>query len=328
MVPLLEFLKLFWLDLFMVFVFAYYAVDGYYRGFFRMCLDTAGFLLAFFMALLLYRLPAALIRYAFDLPYFFASAISLFIVWSAVDLLWPIAAKRIGKHFRSSEQDKTSLDKVLGIIPGFANGALLFSVLLTVLLAFPVPAAIKAQVNDSPIAGPLIAMTAAIDETLKPLFGEFGREGINLITVAPEAQDVLELHFTVHDGRVDHTAEQEMLKLVNAERRARGLSDMEWSNRLRDVGRLHSVDMFQKGYFGHVNREGLSPSDRVDLMGIPYGTTGENLALAPTVAVAHKGLMNSPGHRANILHESFKKIGIGVIDGGVYGKMFTQVFSD
>jgi len=41
-----------------------------------------------------------------------------------------------------------------------------------------------------------------------------------------------------------------------------------------------------------------------------------------------QGLMNSPGHRANILNPNFHKIGIGVIDGGIYGKMYTQEFTN
>jgi uncharacterized protein YkwD len=41
-----------------------------------------------------------------------------------------------------------------------------------------------------------------------------------------------------------------------------------------------------------------------------------------------QGLLNSPGHRANILNGNFKKVGIGVMDAGVYGKMFVQEFTD
>ena len=53
---------------------------------------------------------------------------------------------------------------------------------------------------------------------------------------------------------------------------------------------------------------------------------GENLAGAPTVERAHSGLMNSPGHRANILNPNFTHVGIGIVDGGPYGKMYTQTF--
>jgi uncharacterized protein YkwD len=68
--------------------------------------------------------------------------------------------------------------------------------------------------------------------------------------------------------------------------------------------------------------------DRLQEHNVRYFLAGENLALAPTLNTAHEGLMNSPGHRANILEKNFRRIGIGVIDNGVYGKMFVQVFAD
>ncbi len=38
--------------------------------------------------------------------------------------------------------------------------------------------------------------------------------------------------------------------------------------------------------------------------------------------------MNSPGHRANILHKDFGRVGIGIMDGGIRGLMVTQNFRD
>jgi uncharacterized protein YkwD len=38
--------------------------------------------------------------------------------------------------------------------------------------------------------------------------------------------------------------------------------------------------------------------------------------------------MNSPGHKANILHKTYGKIGIGIADGGIRGLMVTQVFKN
>jgi len=68
--------------------------------------------------------------------------------------------------------------------------------------------------------------------------------------------------------------------------------------------------------------------DRLDRAGIRYSFAGENLAMAPTLATAHNGFMNSEGHRANILEPKFRRGAVGVIDNGVYGKMFVQVFTD
>ena len=52
------------------------------------------------------------------------------------------------------------------------------------------------------------------------------------------------------------------------------------------------------------------------------------MAYAPNLNLAHNGLMNSPGHKANILADDFAEIGIGVMDAGVWGKMFVQEFAD
>jgi uncharacterized protein YkwD len=60
--------------------------------------------------------------------------------------------------------------------------------------------------------------------------------------------------------------------------------------------------------------------------GVTYRYAGENLAGAPSVERAHSGLMNSPGHRANILNPNFTHIGIGALNVGPYGMMFTQMF--
>jgi uncharacterized protein YkwD len=95
---------------------------------------------------------------------------------------------------------------------------------------------------------------------------------------------------------------------------------------MTEVARRHSVDMFARGYFSHVTPEGRSPFDRMNESGVAYRTAGENLALAPTLTIAHTGLMNSPGHRANILRPEFGRLGIGIVDGGARGLMVTQNF--
>jgi uncharacterized protein YkwD len=98
--------------------------------------------------------------------------------------------------------------------------------------------------------------------------------------------------------------------------------------KLTRVAEAHSRDMFARGYFAHNTPEGTDPFKRMSEGGVKYIVAGENLALAPDVLAAHTGLMNSPGHRANILAPEFGKVGIGVIDGGKYGMMFSQEFTN
>ena len=94
------------------------------------------------------------------------------------------------------------------------------------------------------------------------------------------------------------------------------------------MARDHATDMWERKYFGHVSPEGKDVGNRLREAEVDYNYAGENLALAPTVSTAHVGLMNSEGHKENILDQNYYKVGIGVIDNGVYGKMFVQVFTN
>ncbi|NLN06347.1 MAG: hypothetical protein GX167_01840 [Firmicutes bacterium] len=121
-------------------------------------------------------------------------------------------------------------------------------------------------------------------------------------------------------------AEKHMLELVNAERVKAGLAPLIVDMELVKLARLKSEDMVKNGYFSHQSPTYGSPFEMMKAAGITYRIAGENIAGAPTVERAHSGLMNSPGHRANILHPAFTHVGIGIVNGGPYGMMFTQMF--
>jgi len=120
--------------------------------------------------------------------------------------------------------------------------------------------------------------------------------------------------------------EQKMLNLINQERAKEGLSPLKPNSELVRLARLKAKDMISKGYFSHTSPTYGSPFDMMKSAGVSYRYAGENLAGASGVETAHKNLMNSPGHKANILNKSFTEVGIGIIDGGPYGKMFVQMF--
>lgn len=120
--------------------------------------------------------------------------------------------------------------------------------------------------------------------------------------------------------------EQMMVNLVNQERAAKGLQPLEVDMRLVKLAREKANDLIQNNYFDHYSKTLGSPFDQMKRAGVRYYLAGENLAGSGSVERAHKALMESPTHRANILHKRYTHIGVGVIDGGVYGKMFVQHF--
>ena len=179
-----------------------------------------------------------------------------------------------------------------------------------------------AQVRLSTVA----VYTERLEAVLHPVFGEAIAETLNLLTVRPESNERVTLPYTVAAPRPRPELEARMLELVNGERVAIGLRPLAADPELTQVARQHSTDMFARGYFAHVTPEGHDPFERMREANVRFLTAGENLALAPTLQIAHTGLMNSPGHRANILQPDFERVGIGIMDGGIHGLMVTQDF--
>jgi uncharacterized protein YkwD len=322
------------LDVIIVCVVIFYIYEGYLLGFVYASLDLCSFILSFIIALKAYHVVAQLLIYYFALPIGLANAIGFFLVAFASEVILGILFRRgmrllppiklpdaLSGFFRKS-------DHWLGILPGFISAFIILSFLLSVIVVLPSSPFIKSMVTDSKLGSLLVANTSQFEKRLDDLFGGALEETLTFRTVKPQSNETVNLHAKVTNGSIDAEAEQEMFRLVNTERVKAGLEPVFFDDDLRDVARAHSQDMFARGYFSHYTPEGLSPFDRMERAGIDFTYAGENLALAPSTDLAMQGLMNSPGHRANILNPNFKKIGIGVIDGGMYGKMYSQEFSD
>lgn len=108
------------------------------------------------------------------------------------------------------------------------------------------------------------------------------------------------------------TAEKNAVELINADRRANGLSDLKVSSAVTAVARSHAQDMVNRKFFSHSNPDGKTPSDRLKAAGISYSAVGENIAENTSVQAAETSFMNSSGHRANILNSNYTTVGIGV----------------
>ncbi|MCT4593447.1 MAG: CAP domain-containing protein [Anaeromicrobium sp.] len=120
--------------------------------------------------------------------------------------------------------------------------------------------------------------------------------------------------------------EKEMVDLVNQARAQNNLPALKVDMELTKVARTKSQDMIDNNYFSHNSPTYGSPFDMMKKFGINYVKAGENIAGNQSVKGAHDTLMNSPGHRKNILSPDFTHIGIGIRKGGQYGNMFTQMF--
>ena len=118
--------------------------------------------------------------------------------------------------------------------------------------------------------------------------------------------------------------EQEVVRLVNAQRAQNGLKPLAENWELSRVARYKSADMAGKRYFSHESPTYGSPYQMMRNFGISFRSAGENIAYGQRTPAAVVGAwMNSSGHRANILSSSYTQIGVGYHEAGNY---WTQMF--
>ena len=121
--------------------------------------------------------------------------------------------------------------------------------------------------------------------------------------------------------------EQQMINLINQERAKLGLQQLQPNAKLMELARLKAKDLVDHNYFSHTSPTCGSPFQMMRAAGIVYRSAAENIAGNSSVLAAHIALMNSPGHRANILNANFNQVGIGISPGGLYGTMFVEMFT-
>ncbi|MFI7609286.1 CAP domain-containing protein [Micromonospora sp. NPDC049366] len=106
--------------------------------------------------------------------------------------------------------------------------------------------------------------------------------------------------------------EDTVVRLTNQVRVKAGVPPLEINELLRQAARSHSADMARRRFFSHNDPDGVTPFERMWAHGYAE-PAAENLAHGQRQPqqVIHAWL-NSPGHRANLLHPDFATIGVGV----------------
>ena len=117
----------------------------------------------------------------------------------------------------------------------------------------------------------------------------------------------------------------QVVALVNAERAKYGLSALKVDSRVQQAAQVRAKETVQS--FSHTRPNGSSFSTALTEAGVSYIRSGENIAYGQsTPQQVVQAWMNSSGHRANILNESFTTIGVGyTVSGGTayWAQLFT-----
>lgn len=314
-----------WIDLIIIGLLVLFALEALGRPLLLELIDLASLFLAGLISFRYYNIPARLIETQFLLPHGLSLVLGFMFLWFISEISFYLVVKKL---LPKLPKIVIPGSRVFSVIPAVLRGLIFIAVALVMIATFPIQPIVKQSVLNSKAGSQILKYAYNLEQPIKGVFGGFANDSLTFLTIKPQTYEKVNLGFQTSQVSSDADSEKAMVDLVNKERTNKGLKALVFDEKLRDVGRLHSEDMFKRGYFSHYSPEGKSVADRVLKREIIFFVVGENLAYAPNVELAHKGLMNSEGHRANILSSDYNKIGIGVMDGGVYGKMFTQVFSD
>lgn len=162
---------------------------------------------------------------------------------------------------------------------------------------------------------------------LRPIVGRMGAPVENISAPERLAGDLLPAGLppsTAAKAPVRHLAgvASAIFDLANAERRKVGLSLLVAEPRLAEIATAHCDDMLARGFFDHVDPDGVDPAERVARGHRQWiGTSGENIWMGSGFSTADeralaqqivRGWMGSKGHRENILRAEFTHLGVGV----------------
>lgn len=312
-----------WLIL-ITFLFALF--DGWRRGLVALVLDLVALVVGIWIAFSLY-LPIGnflgSLGLSDGLQPILGFFLALLIVESILRVVFGLVARIIPGVLGGSIVSRTG-----GSVVAVFKQCVVLTLLINLLLFLPVVPQIRNAIQESMLGPKFAVQTPVFERAFSQIITPAIRELQTQTTITKITESAVDIDTPITVLSIDSSAEQELYRLVNQERRSRGLGELKWSDDLTDVARVHSKDMWQRQFFAHVNPSGQTPFDRIDAYGINYIAAGENLALAPTTPIAHQGLMDSPGHRENILNQNYGTIGIGAVRNGLYGVMYTQLFTN
>lgn len=313
------------IDIVLIIIVLFYIYNGFQKGFIngtlQLLLLAAGLIAAFLM----YPYISGFLQKQWATLGIWTVPLSFIIALIAARIILYIIASRLIATIPNSVQTSAP-NRAMGVIPGAVNGLLWAIIVSALLLSLPISDTISKKTRESKIAGEMARPVEWLDEKFSPVFDNAVNKTLNKLIVEPGSEKSVVLPFKNDHPKVREDLEAKMLVLVNEERQKAGLKPLKADPELQVVARAHSKDMFARGYFSHITPEAASPFDRIKKAKVRFLAAGENLALGQTLLICHRGLMNSPGHRANILNTAFGRVGIGILDGGIYGLMITQNF--
>lgn len=323
-----------WIDLIATILIVIYFLVGLGRGFWHVSVSFAAFAGGFGLAVLGYAFSASVLAGWFEVTPQIAKVIGFGINFLIFKYLFFFILQYGAEKFLAGRAAgaQSLVRQAAGGLVGALYALTSMVLLLSIFLSMSLPPLARDEIKRANVGKVSDWMVEHNGGHLDDIFGGTWKEvslALQTLTVQQSGEnEKTDLPFKILDPKPRADLETAMLQKINAERTARGLKPLKMHQGARRVAREYGTYLFAQGIFSHIDAEGRGPAERMKAAGVDYAMVGENLALNSTLEGAHEGLMNSKGHRDNILYPFFSGVGIGVIDGGDYGMIFVQEFLD
>lgn len=318
------------IDLILVLLLLGLVLRGWLRGFVREAIDVAtlilGAIVAFRFASILGQTLASRFGVASDPARIIGGAALFF----AISISAGIVGSMIHRTMRRLP-GLTLLNRLGGAALGVVYTLVLATIALTLVAAVSTPEPVASQLRESVavqrLTGPegpaqRLLSAAAGDRVVSSMVwlqGFVGRWSVEPShddpIVLPQVADPGSLHPSV-------AAAADVFAGVNRERAAANLAPLLWSDDLALVAVNRAAGVYRTG-----SSNGVPPvAERLASLGVASTTSAEQLVLAASPDGARRAMMVSDGHRAAVLGEGYREVGVGVVE-GPYGLMVAQVYS-
>lgn len=297
---------------------------GYRRGFIVGIYDLLGIIVSLLVGVIYFRVAGRWLASAIGLPTSIASTGGFIILILLINTIWSFFSPYFNRLYPHSIKNSRS-NKLLGIPVGAICALMFIGIFGWLVLRYPVyPKEIQTsgllKTIAKPFNLPFKEIGSNLDQTVKSV--------AEVYLSSPEVEESKKIDIGYSTLKEGELSEAKMLELINQEREKAGVGKLTMQTNLQEVARKYAKEMWQKQFFSHTSPEGTTTFDRLKSNEIKYIMAGENLALAPNVNLAHRGLMGSPSHKKNILEPNFQKVGIGAISNEKGSVMFVQLFTN
>jgi uncharacterized protein YkwD len=161
-----------------------------------------------------------------------------------------------------------------------------------------------------------------------------GPQGVTVVANFPVGVGVDATRMSeLDEGPAEASTEEvgsRLFEFIATERSKRGLVPLRLEPRLTAIALAHGQDMLTHGFIAHTSPTTGEAKDRVRSAGLNATVVLENIGRGYSAQEIHQGLMESPGHRGNILHPDARELGIAVVaeqEGSRVAFIATELFT-